>query len=115
MKIVIQNGATNPISRKKMERLVAVIPPNLFKGCRTFALCVTRNSEAQITYHPKEQIIEFGVSSSMPQRAIIEELILGLELIQEKGTALPKISARQRSEILTINRDVIAKCIEVLE
>ena len=51
----------------------------------------------------------------MPQRAIIEELILGLELIHEKGTALPRMSARQRSEILTINRDVIAKCIEVLE
>ena len=115
MKIVIQNGVSNLISRKKMERLVAVIPPNLFKGCRTFILCATRNSETQITYHPKEQIIEFGVSSRMPQRATVEELLLGLELIQKKGTALPKISARQRSEILKINRDVITKCIEVLE
>ena len=115
MKIVIQNGAGNPISRKKMQCLVEIIPTSLFKGCSTFVLCESRGGESEITYYPKEQTIEFGAPSSLPLQSIAEELILGLELIQEKGMVPPKISVHRRSEILFFNQELISKCVGVLQ
>ncbi len=67
-----------------------------------------------MAYYPKEQIIEFGAPSNMNQQSLTEELVLGLELIQENGMVFPKISAHRRSEILSVNRELISKCAEVL-
>ena len=98
-----------------MERLVEILPASLFKGCSTFVLLGAQGSEIQMSFHPKEKTVGFGAPSSMPGQSVIEELVLGLELIQEKGMVTPKISSHRKSEILSSNQDLISECVGVLE
>jgi hypothetical protein len=118
MKVTIQNGANHGLSRREAEAVVGLLPSSLSSIAKSLVLYGTRAREVSVSFHPKEQVVGWHwplESGSTPTKFdAVEELLVALSVIAERGDLPEQISTSTRSRHLETLHALAMKCEKAL-
>lgn len=105
MKVVVQNGAEHPLSRKDVEAFVRNLPYRYRKLAGQLVLCKGELGAAMVIYHEKRGSLDLFCGRDVPAAVALEELGVALVAISETGDVPDKITASRRIELVKLARE----------
>jgi hypothetical protein len=119
IRVTVQNGANHGLSRDEVESMLAIVPSSWGQNVTLVALNGHQEPNVRCTYHPKEKVLGLfwpqGVQREPPSKAkAVEQLLLALSVISERGELPDRISTSMRQEHLGAIGDVRSKCLAAI-
>jgi hypothetical protein len=109
----VQNGSRHGLSRRDAETIVRLLPPSFRNAAKSLVLCATTESSVRVTYHPKEQVIglhwPLAADSSVSKSEAIDEILVSLSIIAERGDlperSSPSLRARHLEDVAALRKE----------
>lgn len=118
MKVTVQNGATHGLSRKEAEAMLPLFPTDWSRLVKSIVLYQGTGAAMEANYYPKESILGLfwpATNAASPSKTeAIEELLLALAVINERGELPVRLSSSQRSHVLEVISTVRDKCLAMV-
>ena len=118
MKVTVQNGASHGLSRNDVERLVLLFPPAWSSLVKAIVLYQGSEPSIVVSFYPKSGTIGlFWPPKSAPQPSkseAVEELLVALAIVAERGALPARISPSLRSRSLNETADIRDLCLSSL-
>ena len=119
MKIIVQNGASHGLSRRKAEALVELFPSSWSNAIKALTLYQGEGPAVEFRHYPKEQ--SFGMfwpPASCAQPVLAEavgELLVALAIVVEQGSLPQRVSSSLRRRAEQSVCELASRCNNLLE